>query len=73
MFGHAAQVRTPYRAFNSAAAVPSEESDPVRHGDVNNDDMCFWRPAFWGVNGTGWMPLYSDLPPRALQACRKKE
>lgn len=73
MFGHAAQVRTLYRVFNRAEAASGEESNPVRHGDFNNDDMCFWRPAFWGVNGTGWESLYSDLPPEALQACRKKE
>ena len=74
-FGFAAQVRTLYRVFDRPERSADEPKDhgkeynPVTHGDFNDDRMCFWRPAFWGVNGSGWQGVYGDMPSQALRPC----
>lgn len=47
-------------------------ANPTEHGGFNNDDMCFWRPAFWGATATAWREQYPDLPPWALRPCQSR-
>lgn len=68
MFGHAAQIRTLYRIFDRPER--KDVVNPVTHGDFNDDRMCFWRPAFWGVDRTPWRNAYKDIPHHALKPCR---
>lgn len=73
MFGLRAQERMLYRIFSRPHAAVDQPSNPVQHGDFNDDDMCFWRPSFWGVAGTDWEKSYREaLPERALQSCTEK-
>jgi hypothetical protein len=73
MFGYATQKQMLYRVFSRPHAVPREPSNPVEHGHFNEDDMCFWRPSFWGVTGTDWEEPYRKvLPEHALRRCGEK-
>ncbi len=72
MFGAAAQNRMLYRVFNRRAAEPGEPGNPIKHADFNDDDMCFWRPSFWGVDGTELADRYRDLPEHARQPCLRQ-
>jgi hypothetical protein len=84
MFSQSAQKNMLYRVFNRRntdyVEAANEAANPVEHGDFNDDSMCFWRPAFWGVNGTArgrnvvdaWKKSYDDLPKWALEACITK-
>lgn len=73
MFGSAAQDRTLYRVFSRPQAVLGNPSNPIEHGQFNEDDMCFWRPSFWGVVGTSWEERYQrEFSARALQRCGER-
>lgn len=73
MFGREAQERMLYRVFSRPHAALDQPSNPVEHGDFNDDEMCFWRPSFWGVTGTDWEEDYrKTLPEQALRRCEKK-
>jgi hypothetical protein len=64
-----------YRVFSRPHADPEkgEPSNPVEHGHFNEDDICFWRPSFWGVKkGTSLEGRYKDLPEQALRLCGEK-
>ncbi len=50
MFSQKAQKKTLYRIFNRQDAKVGDVSNPVEHGDFNDDGMCFWRPGFWGAD-----------------------
>ena len=70
MFGSAAQERTLYRVFSRPQAAPGTPSNPIEHGQFNEDDTCFWRPSFWGVVGTSWEEIYrGQFPEHALRRC----
>lgn len=64
-----------YRIFNRKKAGckddACEPANPTGHGDFNQDEMCFWRPAFWGAAETIWRERYRDLP-HGLEVCRAK-
>lgn len=78
LFNPEVAARTLYRVF-SRPPRPTEPcadgtrgcvaANPVRHGDFNEDAMCFWRPAFWGAGMVDWRQHYAD-PPQLLQECR---
>jgi pimeloyl-ACP methyl ester carboxylesterase len=72
MFGAAAKSRTLYRVFNRPDAAVDAAANPMEHSDFNDDDMCFWRPSFWGVKDTNLEVLYTDLPSHAQEPCRNK-
>lgn len=68
MFSEKAQKNMVFRVFNQRKS----DSNPVEHGDFNEDRMCFWRPAFWGVDKIPeWIPYYQDKLTHALDVCRK--
>ena len=59
-----------YRVFNRRASRARESVNPRRHGDFNDDGMCFWRPAFWGVNSTAWVKKYArEFSSDAMKEC----
>ena len=67
MFGATAQDHMLYRVFSRQEAAQGAPANPVEHGDFNDDNTCFWRPSFWGVNGTNWQDRYeAALPEQAL-------
>lgn len=73
MFGSAAQDRTLYRVFSRPQAPKDAPSNPIEHGQFNEDDMCFWRPSFWGVVGTSWEPRYrAAFLPRTFARCGER-
>ena len=63
-----------YRVFNRKEAVCTdgacEPPNPTGHADFNEDEMCFWRPAFWGAADTTWRERYRDIPQGLVKACR---
>jgi hypothetical protein len=70
MFGRAAQKQTLYRVFSRPQSAKKDHTNPIEHGQFNEDDTCFWRPSFWGVVGTTWAGRYEEaLPEQALQSC----
>ena len=70
MFGFAAQQHMLYRVFSRPQSAMGSPTNPIEHGQFNEDDTCFWRPSFWGVAGTSWAARYQTaLPEQALQRC----
>ena len=70
MFGFAAQEHMLYRVFSRPQSAMEEPTNPIEHGQFNEDDTCFWRPSFWGVAGTSWEGRYAAaLPGHALLPC----
>ena len=61
-----------FRVFNAMTAGAGQFMNPVSHGQFNDDEFCFWRPAFWGVSGTTWETRYKDLPESAWTECFEK-
>ena len=70
MFGRAPQERMLYRVFSRPQSAMGSPTNPIEHGQFNEDDTCFWRPSFWGVAGTSWAERYQTvLPEQALLRC----
>jgi pimeloyl-ACP methyl ester carboxylesterase len=78
MFGGATQERMLYRIFNLNESQKGDPANPIQHSDFNDDEVCFWRPAFWGVKKTGYLanrykynPITEEpgLPTSALDEC----
>jgi pimeloyl-ACP methyl ester carboxylesterase len=73
MFGFAAQKHMLYRVFSRPQAAMEDPTNPIEHGQFNEDDTCFWRPSFWGVGGTSWASRYAAaLPEQALLPCGER-
>ena len=73
MFGWAAQKHMLYRVFSRPQSAMEDPTNPIEHGQFNEDDTCFWRPSFWGVAGTSWEGRYATaLPERALLPCEER-
>lgn len=68
-FSEDSRDRMLYRVFNRPDPLEDDPANPMIHGDFNNDEMCFWRPAFWGVHGTEWQERYAMMPDQALKQC----
>ena len=54
MFGRAAQEQHALPRLQPAAGRKGTPTNPIEHGQFNEDDTCFWRPSFWGVTDTTW-------------------
>jgi pimeloyl-ACP methyl ester carboxylesterase len=73
MFGRAAQEHMLYRVASRPQAAKGSPTNPIEHGQFNEDDTCFWRPSFWGVMGTSWAARYGGaLPAQALRRCGER-
>jgi hypothetical protein len=73
MFGLAAQEHMLYRVMSRPQAKQGTPTNPIEHGQFNEDDTCFWRPSFWGVTDTSWAARYRDaLPEQALSPCGER-
>jgi pimeloyl-ACP methyl ester carboxylesterase len=73
MFGRATQEHMLYRVFSRPQSAKGKPTNPIEHGQFNEDDTCFWRPSFWGVANTTWEERYAQaLPKQVLQPCGEK-
>jgi pimeloyl-ACP methyl ester carboxylesterase len=73
MFGRAVQENMLFRVFSRPQAAEGAATNPIEHGQFNEDDTCFWRPSFWGVTGTTWQERYKAvLPAQALLPCGER-
>ncbi len=73
MFGRAAQEHMLYRVFSRPQAAKGAPTNPIVHGQFNEDDTCFWRPSFWGVTDTSWAGRYrAALPEQGLSRCGER-
>ena len=62
-----------YRVFSRPQSAMEDPTNPIEHGQFNEDDTCFWRPSFWGVGGTSWEGRYATaLPEHALLPCGER-
>ena len=70
MFGRVAQEHMLYRVFSRPQSAKGAPTNPIEHGQFNEDDTCFWRPSFWGVTNTTWAWRYTKvLPKQVLRPC----
>ena len=73
MFGRSAQEHMLYQVMSRPQAEKNMPTNPIEHGQFNEDDTCFWRPSFWGVADTSWAARYQTaLPPQALRRCGER-
>jgi pimeloyl-ACP methyl ester carboxylesterase len=70
MFGRTTQEHMLHRVFSRPQSAKHAPTNPIKHGQFNEDDTCFWRPSFWGVTNTTWARRYTKaLPKQVLQPC----